>query len=240
MTKKMKLADVSFGKDFEIWGHAYTVLDGDDKGVLVLEVDSVCEIPFREDEVGYKVALNDFRDSSVRAYLEGIYIEELVRKGAKTGEDILPMELDLKCTLGQHEYGTARVCAGLLTLEQYGKYYNIIPRIDTDYWLATPWKTPGRSPYTDYSGRVWGVHSDGDCSGWLCYYTLGVRPALTLSPSLLVSVECDGDEEEEVESKWHKYLEYMIRWVISHSDKSFVGCCPAGYDEWLTSGKKDT
>lgn len=239
MMKKMKLADVPFGKNFEVWGHAYTVLDGDDKGVLALEADVVCEMPFREDEVDYKVAPNDFRDSSVKEYLEGTYTEELVRTGAKLDEDILPMELDLKCTLGQHEYGTARVYAGLLTLEQYGKYYDIIPKIDTTCWLATPWKTPRCSPDTSNSNYVWNVRSDGGYGGWYYGHTCGVRPTLTLSPSLLVSVECDEDEEEEVESKWHKYLEYMIRWVISHSDKSFVGCCPVGYDEWTNSNRED-
>lgn len=233
MMKKMKLADVPFGKNFEIWGHAYTVLDGDDKGVFVLEADAVCEMPFREDEVDYKVAPNDFRDSSVRAYLEGRYTEGLVSAGAKLDEDILPMELDLKCTLGQHEYGTARVYAGLLTLEQYGKYYDIIPRIDTTYWLATPWKTPSRSPCTSYTRLVWYVLSNGGCGRWGCGGSWGVRPALTLSPSLLVSVECD--EEEEVESKWHEYLEYLIHWAISHSDKGFAGCMPACYNEWLGS-----
>ena len=238
MMKQMKLADIPFGKNFEVWGHAYTVLDGDDKGVLVLEVDSVCETPFREDEVDYKVAPNDFRDSSVRAYLEGTYTEELVRSGAKLDEDILPMALDLKCTLGQHEYGVAKVYAGLLTLEQYGKYYDIIPRIDTAYWLATPWKTPIRSPYTSGTSSVWYVSSDGNYDSWYCNGTYGVRPALALSPSLLVSVKCD-EEEEDAESRWHKYLEYMIRWVISHSDKSFVGCCPVGYAEWINSGKED-
>lgn len=233
MMKKMKLADVPFGKNFEIWGHAYTVLDGDDKGVFVLEADAVCEMPFREDEVDYKVAPNDFRDSSVRAYLEGRYTEGLVSAGAKLDEDILPMELDLKCTLGQHEYGTARVYAGLLTLEQYGKYYDIIPRIDTTYWLATPWKTPSRSPLALDTNYVWYVLSSGGCGHWYCNGTYGVRPALTLSPSLLVSVECD--EEEEVESKWHEYLEYLIHWAISHSDKGFAGCMPACYNEWLGS-----
>lgn len=237
MMKKMKLADVPFGKNFEIWGHAYTVLDGDDKGVFVLEAETVCEMPFREDEVDYKVAPNDFRDSSVRAYLEGRYTEGLVSAGAKLDEDILPMELDLKCTLGQHEYGVARVRAGLLTLEQYGKYYDIIPRIDTTYWLATPWKTPSRSPYTNLTSRVWLVGSDGDCSYWYYYSAYGVRPALTLSPSLLVSVECD--EEEEVESKWHDYLEYLIHWAISHTSKSFAGCMPACYNEWLDSEGSD-
>lgn len=233
MMKKMKLADVPFGKNFEIWGHAYTVLDGDDKGVFVLEAETVCEMPFREDEVDYKVAPNDFRDSSVRAYLEGRYTERLVSAGAKLDEDILPMELDLKCTLGQHEYGVARVHAGLLTLEQYGKYYDIIPRIDTTYWLATPWKTPRRSPLTGYTRLVWSVFSDGGYGSWGCGNTYGVRPTLTLSPSLLVSVECD--EEEEVESKWHDYLEYLIHWAISHTSKSFAGCMPACYNEWLDS-----
>lgn len=237
MMKKMKLADVPFGKNFEIWGHAYTVLDSDDKGVFVLETETVCEMPFREDEVDYKVAPNDFRDSSVRAYLEGTYTENLIRAGAKLGEDVLQMEVDLKCTLGQREYKSARVFAGLLTLEQYGKYYDIIPKIDTPYWLATPWKTPSRSPDTDSTNGVWGVNFSGNYDGWYYSRTFGVRPALTLSPSLLVSVECD--EEEEVESKWHDYLEYLIHWAISHTSKSFAGCMPACYNEWLDSEGSD-
>lgn len=237
MMKKMKLADVPFGKNFEIWGHAYTVLDGDDKGVFVLEADTVCEMPFREENVESESAPNNFWDSSVRAYLEGDYLEELVEAGAELDRDILEMELDLKCTLGQHEYGVARVHAGLLTLEQYGKYYDIIPRIDTTYWLATPWKTPSRSPYASGTGRVWVVRSDGDCGDWYCYRAFGVRPALTLSPSLLVSVECE--EEEKVESKWHDYLEYLIHWAISHTSNSFAGCMPACYNEWLDSEGSD-
>lgn len=239
MMKKMRLADVPFGKDFEIWGHAYTVLDGDDKGVLALEADVVCEMPFREDKVDYKVAPNDFRDSSVYQYLAETYLAELVSKGADLGRDIRMMELDLKCTLGQREYGVVKVYAGLLTLEQYGKYYDIIPKIDTTYWLATPWKTPRCSRNTDFSNYVWGVYSDGVYNHNWYGRTNGVRPTLTLSPSLLVSVECDKDEEEEVESKWHKYLEYLIHWAISHSDKSFVGCCPVGYDEWTNSNRED-
>lgn len=237
MMKKMKLADVPFGKDFEIWGHAYTVLDGDDNGVFVLEADAVREMPFREENVEADSAPNNFWDSSVRAYLEGDYLEELVEAGAELDRDILEMELDLKCTLGQREYGIARVHAGLLTLEQYGKYYDIIPKIDTPYWLATPWKTPSRSPYTDYASFVWYVYSSGDYSYWYCSDTYGVRPALTLSPSLLVSVECE--EEEKVESKWHEYLEYLIHWAISHSDKGFAGCMPACYNEWLDSEGSD-
>ena len=233
MTKKMKLGDVSVGKNFKVWGHEYTVLDGDDKGVFVLETETVCEMPFREENMKAMSAPNDFWYSSVKAYLEGDYLEELVEAGAELDCDILEMELDLKCTLGQHEYGVARVHAGLLTLEQYGKYYDIIPKIDTTYWLATPWRTPSRSPDTDYTYSVWYVGPDVGCSYWNCHETDGVRPALTLSPSLLVSVECD--EEEEPESKWGEYLDYLIHWASYHSDKSFAGCMPACYNEWLDS-----
>ena len=237
---KKKLCDVKFGKNFEIWGHEYTVLDGDDKGVLVLENSAVCEMPFRENEVDYKVAPNDFRDSSVRAHLEGTYIENLVSAGAKLDEDILPMELDLKCTLGQHEYGVAKVYAGLLTLEQYGKYYDIIPRIDTAYWLATPWKTPSRSPYTNYTDLVWYILSNGNYNYWNYGNTYGVRPALTLDYSLLVSVECDEEEEDGVIARsknldmWNKYLEYLIKWSVTHAnDEGYIGDKPLGYyDDW--------
>lgn len=237
---KKELRNVEIGKDFEIWGHAYTVLDSDDKGVFVLEADTICEMPFREDEVDYKVAPNDFRDSSVRAYLEGVYTEGLVRAGAKLDEDILPMELDLKCTLGQREYGTVRVYAGLLTLEQYGKYYDIIPQIDTTYWLATPWKTPSHSPYTGGNDLVWGIGSVGGYSDIDSGYTYGVRPTLTLSPSLSVSVECDDEESDNVVSRsknldmWNEYLNYLIKWAVTHAnDEDYIGDQPLHYyDDW--------
>lgn len=197
MLKEIKLEQVKAGENFKVWNHEYTVLDRTDKGVFVLEADAVCEMPFREDEVDYKVAPNDFRDSSVRAYLEGYYLEELIIAGAELDRDILEIELDLKCTLGQHEYGVARVHAGLLTLEQYGKYYDIIPRIDTTYWLATPWKTPSRSTYTDYADGVWSVFSNGSYGGWNYNDSCGVRPALTLNPTLVVLGDCSDDQNHQ-------------------------------------------
>ena len=240
-TIKKKLCDVEIGKDFEIWGHAYTVLDSDEKGVFVLEADTVCEMPFREDEVGYKGAPNDYRGSSVRAYLEGAYTEGLVRAGAKMDEDILSMELDLKCTLGQREYGIAKVYAGLLTLEQYGKYYDIIPRIDTTYWLTTPWTTPSHASCISNTSIVWNVRSDGDFSFWYSDGAYGVRPTLTLNPLLLVAVECDEEEESDdtiARSKnldmWNEYLEYLIKWAVTHAnDEDYIGDQPLSYyDDW--------
>ena len=217
MMKKMRLSDVPFGKNFEIWGHAYTVLDGDDKGVFVLEADAVCKMPFREENVEAESTPNNFWDSSVRAYLEGDYLEELVEAGAELDRDILEMELDLKCTLGQHEYGVARVHAGLLTLEQYGKYYDIIPRIDTTYWLATPWRTPSRSPLTGNTLGVWSVSSNGGYSSWGYSFSIGVRPALTLSPALLVSVECD-EVNEWIIDRSRELFEKIGEWYSALSE----------------------
>ena len=85
----------------------------------------------------------------------------------------------------------------LLTLEQYGKYYDIIPRIDTTYWLATPWKTPGRSPNTDGTRNVWYVNSSSIYNRCNCNGIYWVRPTLTLSPSLLVSVSFTTREQVE-------------------------------------------
>lgn len=197
MLNNIKLEQVKVGANFKVWNHEYTVLDRTDRGVFVLEADAVCEMLFREENVESESAPNNFRDSSVRTYLEGDYLEELVEAGAELDRDILEMELDLKCTLGQHEYGTARVHAGLLTLEQYGKYYDIIPRIDTTYWLATPWKTPSRSSRTDSACSVWSVYSDGDYDDWDYSNAYGVRPTLTLNPTLVVLGDCSDDQNHQ-------------------------------------------
>ena len=44
-----------------------------------------------------------------------------------------------------------------------------------------------RSPYTNDTDGVWGVHSSGSCSGWDASNSYGVRPALVLPSTLLVS-----------------------------------------------------
>ena len=237
MKKQTHLSAVPVGKTFEVWGRKFTVLKQEQGKTFVLAAEVETDMEFRLDDSDFSVAANDFRDSSIKDYLNMGYLDDLENAGADRDSYILPLEIDLKCTLGQHEYGTDTVKAGLLTLEQYGEYYDIIPPVDSPWWLATPWKTPSRSPYTYNTYRVWHVLSNGDCNVWHYGSTYGVRPALTLSPSLLVSVECD--EEEEVESKWHEYLEYLIHWAISHSDKGFAGCMPACYNEWLDSEGSD-
>lgn len=235
MIRTTQLKQVPAGKTFEVWDRKFTVLRSDEDKVFVLAAELETQMPFREDGEVYKVAPNDFRDSTIRNWLNDEYLGLLQEKGLKNG-DILDLEIDLKCTLGQHEYGTVKVKAGLLTLEQYGEYYDIIPEVD-DWWcLATPWKTPSRSPHAIITNFVWSVSTDGDCYYNLYSGTYGVRPALNLSPSLLVAWEDEGCEEDTEEAgDWDGYIKYLHKWAAEHSSKYFEGCCPAAYedyDEW--------
>ena len=230
MLRKTALNEVPVGTTFEVWNRKYTVLDKGRDKIFVLAAEIETEMQFREDDEVYAVAPNDFRDSTIRNWLNDDYLGILQENGLKNG-DILDLEIDLKCTLGQHEYGKDIVKVGLLTLEEYGGYYDVIPRIDSPWWLATPWKTPLRSPYTSDTSLVWYVDSGGGCN--LGYYgsTYGVRPALNLSPSLLVTWEDENYAEDS--GDWDEYIKYLHKWAVEHSDKGFNGCSPVCYDEWL-------
>lgn len=191
MNRTTKLEQVPVGTTFKVWGKEFTVLDKGGGRIFVLSADLDYDMPFRREDNPSDAPYNDFRASDIKDYLNGPYLEKLEEAGADIDHDLLEFDVDLKCTLGQHEYGSCTVKAGLLTLEEYGEYYDIIPFADDWWWLATPWKTRLRSPYTNFTSHAWRVVSNGGYVGSLCSSSNGVRPALTLNPSLLVSWE-DG------------------------------------------------
>ena len=238
MLRKTALKEVPIGTTFEVWNRKFTVLNKDwQSNALVLAADVETRMAFREGDEVYAVAPNDFRDSTIRNWLNDDYLGELQEDGLKNGE-ILDMEIDLKCTLGQHEYGADKVKVGLLTLEQYGEYYGIIPKTDSSWWLATPWATPRRSPYTYNTYSVWSVSTSGGYSYYFCSNTYGVRPALTLSSSLLVA----WDDGNEANVGWDAYIRYLHKWAVEHSDEDYAGSYPAAYqdfEEWAYSTKEE-
>ena len=160
-------------------------------GVLCLLAQSKKNAAFYD---GNEKPYNDYRKSDLRKYIEGTFLEELFQNGARK-EDLVPFDLDLRETDGSEGYGILNgVLAAPLTLWDYGKYKSVIPNNEAGiWWLATPFWAP-RSPYTHNSVSVWYVDSDGDCNDWGCGNTCGVRPALVLNSSLLVSYE--GEEED--------------------------------------------
>ena len=207
-----RLGNLKPGTIFNYAKEKFAVLGPRNDGALCLLAQSKHDAAFYDgDEKPY----NDYRKSKLRAEIEVRFMNKLIENGAKR-EDMVAYDLDLSETDGSDGYGVLQnVLAAPLTLWDYGKYKGVIPNNeDGAWWLATPLWAP-RSPYTNYSNHVWNVYSDGGYLNYWCGNTNGVRPAIVLNSSLLVSYE--GEEEEidlekvpnelfmeEVERRWKK------------------------------------
>ena len=133
-------------------------------GVLCLLAQSKKNAAFYD---GNEKPYNDYRKSDLRKYIEGEFLEELFKNGAKK-EDLVPFNVNLRDIDSSEGYGIVEgVLAAPLTLWDYGKFKHLIPK-DSEWWLASP--------------MLWSRSS------------YGVRPALVLNSSLLVSYE--GEEED--------------------------------------------
>ena len=177
--KSTTLGNVKNGGIFKALGKKFVKLDADEHGCLVLAKDIWTKMPFRDGDD--PECPNDLRRSDVMKYL-GTPLDTFI-----------PFKIDLQDTTGQTEYGTVEYRIGLLTLRQYGKYWRLIPKVDTPWWLATPYGTPNCSPYTLNSGVVWYVNADGSGNDGWCDGFGGVRPALYFPSTLWVSTEDEGE-----------------------------------------------
>lgn len=240
MLRKTALSEVPVGTTFEAWNHKYTVLNKEDDKVFVLAAEIETRMQFHDNGKSYEIAPNDFRDSNIRDWLNDDYLGILKKNGLKD-DDILDLEIDLKCTLGQHEYGKDKVKVGLLTLEEYGKYYDVIPCVDDLWWwLATPYKTPSYlSNNSIGTNIVWAIDYDNDYFSDSCHHNeFGVRPTLNISPSLLVT--WDDKSYTKDKGDWDEYIKYLHKWATEHSDKFFVEYNPVCYYEWKLRYKGKT
>lgn len=226
--KKMELRKIPYGEAFSVFGDTFVALDLVDGNVLAIRKEIWKSTPFDTSGV------NNLRTASIAAHLVEYFLG-LCKQGAS--EDTVAMNtIDLKATDGTREYGTFGMRAGLLTLEQYGKYQHIIPDADDWWWLATPWRTPAQKG--GGSTYAWFCSSNGGC-----YYTLGcadaygIRPALLFASSLLVSY-LDEDEEAGTggmteEEFYAAYLEYLETWVSATDTTGNVGASPESWEAWL-------
>lgn len=187
--KSTTLGNVKNGGIFKALGKEFVKLDADEHGCLVLAKNIWTKMPFRDGDD--PECPNDLRRSDVMKYLSDRFTE-FVQRGTPL-DTFIPFKIDLQDTTGQTEYGTVEYRIGLLTLRQYGKYWRLIPKVDTPWWLATPYGTPNCSPGTNYGYYVWFVESDGSSGSWNCLHTYGVRPALYFPSTLWVSTEDEGE-----------------------------------------------
>lgn len=158
--KSTTLGNVKNGGIFKALGKEFVKLDADEHGCLVLAKDIWTKMPFRDGDD--PECPNDLRRSDVMKYL-GNCLAEFTEKGTPL-DTFIPFKIDLQDTTGQTEYGTVEYRIGLLTLRQYGKYWRLIPKVDTPWWLATPYGTPNCSPNTNDGNDVWFVLTDGSAA----------------------------------------------------------------------------
>lgn len=225
--KQIQVRKVPYGETFSVFGDKFVALDYINGNVLAIRKEIWKTAPF---DTG---GVNDLRTASITGHLVQ-YFEDLCKNGAS--DETVPMNtIDLKATDGSREYGTCGMRAGLLTLEQYGKYQDIIPLAD-DWWcLATPWRTPNpgwlRSPITSSANRVWGVNSGGGYSNYDAAHAYGIRPALYFTSDLLVSIEDEGEEDAAADETalYQEYREYIKEWS---GLETVMGESPLTFEDW--------
>lgn len=225
--KQIQVRKVPYGETFSVFGDKFVALDYINGKVLAIRKEIWKNAPF---DTG---GVNDLRTASITGHLVQ-YFEDLCKNGAS--DETVPMNtIDLKATDGSREYGTCGMRAGLLTLEQYGKYQDIIPLAD-DWWcLATPWRTPNpgglRSPFASGTGYVWYVSSNGGCVGYDASGTYGIRPALYFASDLLVSIEDEGEEDatDGETALYQEYREYIKEWS---GLETVMGESPLTFEDW--------
>ena len=134
---------------------------------------------------------NDFAASSVRAFLNGDFLEELAAAGADK-EAFAPIVLDLTSDDGLDDYGTDSAKIGLITDQMYRAFRKIIPKASEDYWTCTPFSTERNG----YKSFVRSVVTSGALNSYYAYSgNGGVRPLCALKSDILVSY--DEDEVNE-------------------------------------------
>lgn len=148
---------------------------------------------------------NDFAASSVRAFLNGDFLEELAAAGADK-EAFVPIVLDLTSDDGLDDYGTDSAKIGLITDQMYRAFRKIIPKASEDYWTCTPFSTE-RNGYKSFMRYV---SASGALLDYFAYFGYsGVRPLCALKSDILVSydegeVEAQAAREKEQEDEEKK------------------------------------
>lgn len=204
-----KLGTLNPGTIFTYAKKQFVVLETMSDGAFCLLAQSNISVPFHSLD---DVPRNNYAKSSLRWTIEGPWLDELLAGGGSR-DDLVPFDVDLRPTDQSEGYGALEnILAAPLTLWQYGKYKDIIPLNEEDWWwLVTPWACPWpRSPYTSNTTFAWRVSTSGSCNSNGCSNACAVRPALKLNFELLVSIEGD-DEEERADGECDNYTVDLSR-----------------------------
>lgn len=233
----IRLDKVRYGETFAINGWKFTVLDHIAGGVLCLDHPGE-HGPYWAHEKFDDFIVNNLSDADITDSLDDFASHTREELGDRE-EDLLPMFVNLKDTAGVRNYGLYECDAGLLTLEQYGKYKRLIPKIDEPWWLATPYKAiEEHGPVGEWGASVWYVDCVGNIRYCNCSEELVVRPTVTFSPDAIVTLvkepeaeQTDGEEAVNPEL-WASYMKYLDLWRAEHAGIEHYGKDPWCFEEW--------
>lgn len=171
--KGEKFRGLKIGDTFELAELTWKILDRTDKGI-------VCLAERIKDSFNFGLN-NDWKESSLRKYLNKDFYENLVNE---IGEDhVVTFERDLISLDGQKEYGKCEDKVSIISFDEYRKYRELIPNAEYWWWTLTPDSTKCNGDtlwirIVSPSGNV-----DYDIYG----RSRGVRPLCIFSSSLFES-----------------------------------------------------
>lgn len=183
-----KLSELKPGDIFTFAGFRWVKLEGSAEGTKVIAADKV------EDQAFDTEDRNNWRESTLREYLNNDFLEYLYDEGAKP-EDFLTIVSDLTSDDGLKDYGTSEDKIAPITCDNYRKYRSLIPMIDGWWWTITPWScNPSCSSCVGVINTFGALNYSRTHSG-----KYGVRPLLNLKSN--ITVFFDGTKQEEKSGK---------------------------------------
>lgn len=217
------------GSIFTYGGIRWLVLEQSGAAALSLAVDLLPDkMPFDKED------RNDWAVSTLREYLNGEFLKQLVEDGADAGA-FTEMVVDLTSDDGLDDYGTDRCKIALISDAQYRRFRRIIPKVNNWWWTITPFSTE-KSGYSRYA-RV--VNSSGALDNSSARYgNTGARPLCNLKHSAMVSFDPEeatnhcGNERSDAEKR-AEALD-MMRHIVTAWDfkpEELAGIFTAADDE---------
>lgn len=165
---------LGIGDTFQLMDVEWKILDITEQGYVCLA-----------ETIGNKTfsSNNDWKESSIRKYLNGEYYEKLAETIGV--DNIISFKRDLLSMDGQTEYGTCEDKVSLMSFDEYRKYRSLIPNAGYYWWLITPDSTP----CNDDSSWIRVVSPSGRLGYDGCGRLSGVRPFCIFSSSIFESEE---------------------------------------------------
>ena len=171
--KGEKFRSLEIGDTFELAGLTWKMLDRTDKGIVCLAERIKDSFDFGTN--------NDWKESSIRKYLNKEFYEKLVDE---IGEDhVVTFERVLTSLDGQKEYGSCEDKVSIISLDEYRKYRELIPNEKYWWWTLTPDSTKcnNDTSWVCIVSPGGGIYYD-DCDD-----CIGVRPFCILKSNIFVS-----------------------------------------------------